>query len=238
MRSLLCFLLLIYELGSALTKLPDDFPETSEVSTLLNDVIFCSSIKNGTTEKRFNLHILKLDNYQIAMKDDYSTNEIRFDDTSSRANLRCTLNHGEYVNRVIHEESWSKPFLTYTDNDKQIKLVLFELVNNESTSGHETEWDEYRYFFNGYTENFFVENNGSGESDIQNNLNLRKNGCNKSLKECEKITTDGVKNNFKFTTKENRRHRNVQIFGNIPFVTDDKCTVTACFLNQIVSADS
>lgn len=239
MRGLLCFLLLIYELGSAQTKLPDDFHKSPDFSSLINDVIFSSSFNNGATENRFNLDILKVNKYQNPIKVDNSTNEIRVDNSHSRASPRRSLNPGENVNKVINVESdGPSPFLIIQANVKQKYLVLYEFVNNESTLGHEIEWHEYSYFFNGHKGIFYVENKGSGVYVKLNSLKKNVNGCNKSVKKCKIITRDDVNNIFGFTTKENRHHKTEQNYGKIPFVTEENSTVTACFLDQIVSADS
>jgi len=239
MRVFLIFLLLIFELGNAQTKLPVVIPASPEVSSLLNDVSFSSSLNTGAAQTSFNLHTLKVGSYQMTINVDYTTNGVRVDDIPSRVGLGWTLNAGGYVSRIVHDEpDGSAPFLTPPTNLSLKNQVLYDFLNSASNAGYDTEWDEYSYSFNGYSGKFYVDNNGNGVSVPLNNLKIKVNGYNQSSKDIEITTPDGVKYKFGFTTKENTRQITAQNDGYTAFVTKDNFTETAWFLDQIVTIDN
>ena len=239
MRVFLIFLLLIYELGNAQTKLPVVIPASPEVSSLLNDVSFSSSLNTGAAQTSFNLHTLKVGSYQMPINVDYTTIEIGVDDIPSRVKLGRILNAGGYVSRIVHDEpDGSAPFLTPPTNLPLKNQALYDFLNSSSNAGYDTEWDEYSYSFNGYSGKFYVDNNGNGVSVPLNNLKIKVNGYNQSSKDIEITTPDGVRYKFGFTTKENTRQITAQNDGYSAFVTKDNFTETAWFLDQIVTIDN
>lgn len=236
--SLIC-LLLICELSIAQTKLPAIIPASPEVSSLLTDVTFSSSLNTGAAQTNFNLHSLKVGSFQLPINVDYSTNGVRVDDIPSRVGLGWTLNAGGYVSRVVHDEpDGSAPFLTPPTNLASKNETLYNFLNYASTAGYDTEWDEYSYSFNGYSGKFYVDNNGNGITVPLNNLKIKMNGYNQSSKDIEITTPDGVKYIFGFTTKENTRQITAQNDGNNAFVTKDNFTETAWFLDKIITVDN
>jgi hypothetical protein len=239
MRVFLIFLLLIFELGNAQTKLPVVIPASPEVSSLLNDVTFSSSLNTGAAQTSFNLHTLKVGSYQMPINVDYTTSELGVDDIPSRVNLGRTLNAGGYVSRIVHDEpDGSAPFLTPPTNFPLKNQALYDFLNSASNAGYDTEWDEYSYSFNGYSGKFYVDNNGNGVSVPLNNLKIKVNGYNQSSKDIEITIPDGVRYKFGFTKKENTRQITAQNDGYSAFVTKDNFTETAWFLDQIVTIDN
>lgn len=221
------------------TKLPVLIPASPEVSSLLNDVSFSSSLYTGSAQTNFNFHTLKLGSFQMPITAEYFTNGIRVDDIPSRIGLGWNLNAGGYVSRVVRDEpDGSSTFLNPPANLWQKDQNLYNYLNLASGQGYDTEWDEYSYSFNGYSGRFYVDENGNGVTIPLNNLKIKVYGHNSESKYIEIFTPDGVKYEFGFTTKEQTRQITYQTDGNYGYATKNYITETAWFLDRITTAEN
>jgi len=239
MRVLLVIFLLHFELSIAQTKLPVIIPASPEVSSLMNDVSFSSSLYTGAAQTNFNFHTLNLGSFQMAITADYFTNGIRVDEIPSRIGLGWKLNAGGYVSRVIRDEPDGSSLYVAPPNDlTQKNLTLYNYLNMASSQGYDTEWDEYSYSFNGYSGKFYVDDNGNGITIPLNNLKIKVYGHNQTSKNIEIYTPDGVKYEFGITSKEKTKQVTTQDAGSTVTTTKSYVTETAWFLDRIVTTEN
>jgi hypothetical protein len=187
MKSLFTCLLIISSTLFAQTKLPVLIPASPEVSSILTDVSFSSSLHTGAAQTKFTFHTLKLGSFQMSISGDYFTNGVRVDEIPSRIGLGWNLNAGGYVSRVVRDEpDGSSQYLAPPSDLNQKNQTLFNYLNLATNQGYDTEWDEYSYVFNGFSGKFYVDDNGNGITIPLNNLKIKVYGHNQTSKNIEK----------------------------------------------------
>ncbi len=239
MKPLFACLLFLSSTLFAQTKLPVLIPASPEVSSILTDVSFSSSLHTGAAQTNFTFHTLKLGSFQMSISADYFTNGIRVDDIPSRIGLGWNLNAGGYVSRVVRDEPDGSSTYVAPPSDLSLKnQTLYNYLNLASNQGYDTEWDEYSYSFNGYSGKFYVDDNGNGITIPLNNLKIKVYGHNQSSKNIEIYTPDGVKYEFGTTSKEKTRQVTTQDAGSTVTTTKGYVTETAWFLDRVVTTEN